>query len=387
MQKLDWKTCFKVVFSIFCLYLCIHYWDSAAELIKKCLSAAGPFFLGCTIAYPLNILMSFYERHWFPKSVRKSTMRSRRPICLVLALLTLAAFIALVIGLVVPQIISCFSLLIAEIPNAMTSIIQKLNEWEFIPDDIITTLSSIDWKSIITQIYEFLKSGLSSVVDVVVSTVSSVVSVITSGFLGLIFSLYLLLGKDKLLAQCRRITSRYIKAKWLEKINYVLSILNDTFHKFIVGQCTEAVILGVLCTIGMTILRLPYAAMLGALTALMALIPIVGAFISGAIGAFLIFMESPIKALVFLIFIVVLQQLEGNLIYPKVVGSSIGLPGLWVLTAVTIGGSVMGIAGMLIAVPVAAALYRILRIQVNKPDDEQQIKNAEYEESEIKAEE
>ncbi|MBQ8208959.1 MAG: AI-2E family transporter [Clostridia bacterium] len=373
MQKLDWKTCFKVCFSIFCLYLCIHYWDSAADFIKNCISAAAPFFIGCIMAYPLNILMSFYERHYFPKSTRTSTVKSRRPVCLVLSILTLVAFVAIVIGLVVPQIISCFSLLFAEIPTAITNLIDYLNELEFVPDDIIATLSSIDWKSILTQAYEFIKSGFSSVVDVVVTTVSSVASVLFSGFLGIIFALYILLSKDKLLFQCKRITSRYIKPKWLEKINYVLSILNDTFHKFIVGQCTEAVILGVLCTIGMTILRMPYAAMIGALTALMALVPIVGAFISGAVGAFLIFMESPVKALVFLIFIVVLQQLEGNLIYPKVVGSSIGLPALWVLTAVTVGGSVAGIAGMLIAVPIAASLYRLLRIEVNKAQENEAV--------------
>ncbi len=370
MQKLDWKTCFKVGCSIFCLYLCIYYWESAAGIIKSCLTAAVPFFVGCVIAYPVNILMSFYERHFFPKSKRSSTLKSRRPVCLVLAILTLFALVAIVIGLVVPQIISCFSLLIAEIPTAMTNIVNMLNEWEFVPDDIIETLSAIDWKSIITQAFEFLKSGISSVVDVVISTVSSVVSVVTSAFLGIIFALYILLSKDKLLSQCKKISSRYVKSKWLEKINYVLSVLNDTFHKFIVGQCTEAIILGVLCTIGMTILRLPYAAMIGALTALMALIPIVGAFISGAIGAFLIFTESPVKALIFLIFIVVLQQLEGNLIYPKVVGSSIGLPGLWVLTAVTIGGSVMGIMGMMIAVPVAATIYRLVKNEVNKNDKE-----------------
>lgn len=366
MQKLDWKTCFKVGFSIFCLYLCIHYWDSAAGFVKNCLSAAAPFFIGCVMAYPINILMSFYERHYFPKSKRDVTAKSRRPVCMIFAILTLVAFVALVIGLVVPQIISCISLLVAEIPMAITNIINYLNGLEFVPDEIIATLSSIDWKSIITQAYEFIKSGFSNVINVVVNTVSSVASVIFSGFLGIIFALYILLSKDKLFAQCKRISSRYIKSKWLEKINYVLSILNDTFHKFIVGQCTEAIILGGLCTIGMTILRIPYAAMIGALTALMALIPIVGAFISGAVGAFLIFMESPVKALIFLIFIVVLQQLEGNLIYPKVVGSSIGLPALWVLTAVTVGGSVAGITGMLIAVPIAATVYRLLKIEVNK---------------------
>ena len=158
---------------------------------------------------------------------------------------------------------------------------------------------------------------------------------------------------------------RYIKEERRVKIEYVLSVVNDCFHRFIVGQCTEAVILGVLCTVGMLILGLPYAPMIGAVIAFTALIPMVGAFIGGGIGAFLIMMESPMQALIFVIFLIILQQLEGNLIYPRVVGSSIGLPAIWVLAAVTIGGGVFGIFGMLIGVPIAASCYRLLREHVN----------------------
>lgn len=369
MQKLDWKTCFKVGVSIFILYLCIHYWESVAGFAKSLIVAAAPFFVGCIMAYPLNILMSFYERHYFPKSTKKAVAKTRRGICILLAVITLLGLVTLLIGLIIPQVISCIKLIIAEVPAAMSNVVGFLNRFDIVPEDIIAELSSIDWKSKITQIYDVLSSGIGNVMDVVVTTVSSVVSGVTTFFLGCIFALYLLSGKDKLLSQCNRLMDRYIKPKWLEKIRYVLSIVNDTFHKFVVGQCTEAVILGVLCALGMTILRIPYAAMIGALTAFMALIPVVGAFISGAIGAFLILMESPTKALIFLIFIVILQQIEGNLIYPKVVGSSINLPGIWVLTAVTLGASVMGIAGMLIAVPLAAALYRILKNDLNKKTD------------------
>ena len=370
MQKLEWKTCFKVGISIFVLYLCIHYWDNAAELIKNLIAAAAPFFVGCAMAYPLNILMSFYERHYFPKSTKKAVAKSRRGICMLMSIVTLLAIIALIIGLVIPQVISCIKLIIAEVPDAMKGVIDFLKKYDIVPEDIIAELSAIDWKSKIGQIFEMLKSGIGSVMDVVVTTVSSVVSGVSTFILGCIFALYLLSGKDKLLAQCRRVMGKYIKPKWLEKINYLLSALNETFHKFIVGQCTEAVILGVLCALGMTILRIPYAAMIGALTALMALIPVVGAFISGAVGAFLILMESPSKALIFLIFIVILQQIEGNLIYPKVVGSSINLPGIWVLTAVTLGASIAGIMGMFIAVPLAATLYKLLRNDLNKVDSD-----------------
>ncbi len=369
MKKLDWKTCFKVGISVFLLYLCIHYWESAAGLIKSVIIAAAPFFAGCIMAYPLNILMSFYERHYFPGSTKKAVIKSRRGICILLAIITLLAIVALLIGLVIPQIISCIKLIVAEVPTAMNNVVSFLKKFDIVPEDIIAELSSIDWKSRITQIFDLLKSGIGNVMEVVVTTVSSVISGVTTFFLGCIFALYLLAGKDKLLSQCKRVMNRYIKPKWVEKINYVLSIFNDTFRKFVVGQCTEAVILGVLCALGMTILRIPYAAMIGALTAFMALIPVVGAFISGGIGAFLIFMESPSKALIFLVFIVILQQIEGNLIYPKVVGSSINLPGIWVLTAVTLGASVMGVAGMLIAVPIAASLYRILKNELNKKSD------------------
>ncbi len=366
MQKLEWKTCLKIGVSIFLLYLCIHYWGDVASVIKSVIVAAAPFFTGCVMAYPLNILMSFFERHYFPESKKSVVLKSRRAVCILISIVILIAVIALIICLIIPQIVSCIKLIIAEIPPAMSKLINFLKQYNIVPEDIIAELSAIDWKNKITQIIEMFKDGIGSVMDIVVTTVSSVISGITTFLLGCIFAVYLLAGKDKLLLQCRKLMSCFIKPYWLEKINYLLKILNETFRKFVVGQCTEAVILGVLCALGMTILRLPYAAMIGALTAFMALIPVVGAFISGAVGVFLILMESPSKALVFAIFIVILQQIEGNIIYPKVVGSSINLPGLWVLTAITLGASVMGIAGMLVAVPIAATAYTVLRIELSK---------------------
>ena len=164
-------------------------------------------------------------------------------------------------------------------------------------------------------------------------------------------------------------------------VSHFFKTLNDCFHSYIVGQCTEAVILGLLCTFGMLIFRLPYATMIGALIAFTALIPIAGAYIGAFVGAFMIIMVSPFKALIFLIFIVILQQIEGNLIYPKVVGSSIGLPGIWVLAAVTVGGGIMGIMGMLLGVPLAACVYRLLREDVNRVSEaEEKEKEKEKEE-------
>ena len=212
-----------------------------------------------------------------------------------------------------------------------------------------------------------LTTGVGNVVNTAVNLVSTVFSGIVTALFAFIFSIYLLTGKEKLGQQFDKVMKRYIKVNTYDRIRYVLSVLNESFHKYIVGQCTEAVILGVLCMIGMWILQIPYATMTGAVIAFTALIPIAGGYIGAAIGAFMIMTVSPIKAIIFLIFIVVLQQLEGNLIYPKVVGSSMGLPAIWVLAAVTIGGGIMGIAGMLLGVPLAAALYRLLREDVNRP--------------------
>ena len=184
--------------------------------------------------------------------------------------------------------------------------------------------------------------------------------------LALIFSLYLLAGKEKLQAQLARLLSTYLRPSWNRNLHHVAGVLNNCFHRYIVGQCTEAVILGSLCALGMLLLRLPYATMIGALVAFTALIPIAGAYIGASVGFFMIVTVSPMKGLIFLIFLLVLQQLEGNFIYPRVVGSSIGLPGIWVLAAVTVGGGVAGVGGMLLGVPLAAVLYRLVGNDVRK---------------------
>lgn len=360
-MKIEWKSCFKIGLSIFLLYLCIHYWEKVAGFASTFLGAAVPLIAGCAIAYIINILMSFYERHYFPKSNKEIIKKSKRPVCLTASIITLAAVIALIIGLVVPQLISCVELIIAELPAAIKKVIDWVNSLNIVPDDIMSMITSIDWQSRIGQIVEMLTSGIGSVMDVVITTVSSVVSGVLTVVLGLIFAVYLLIGKDKIGKQIDRVFTHYLKESWYKKIKYVISVFDECFHRYIVGQCTEAVILGLLCTVGMLILRLPYAAMIGAFIAFTALIPIAGAYIGAAVGAFIILMESPFKALVFLIFIVILQQVEGNLIYPRVVGSSMGLPGIWVLAAITVGGGVMGITGILLSVPVAATFYRLLK--------------------------
>ncbi len=364
MKKIEWKSLLKIGLSIFLLYLCIHYWNNVSSFIGKAFSAATPLLIGLVMAYLINILMNFYERHFFAKKQSNIILKIRRPVSLIGAILTLAGVIALIIGLVVPQLAACLKMLVDELPDAIEKVIAKLEDYRFVSDEIINTLQSIDWKSKIGDIAKTLTSGLGSIMDVAISAVTTVFSAVTNIIIGFIFAVYLLLSKDRIFSQMKRLEKNYIPENKAEKLSYFVGVADDSFHRFIVGQCTEAIILGLLCMLGMLILRLPYAPMIGALIAFTALIPIVGAFIGAGVGAFLILMDSPVKALVFLIFIVVLQQFEGNLIYPKVVGSSMGLPGIWVLAAVTIGGGVFGIWGMLIGVPVAAVIYRLIKKDV-----------------------
>ena len=302
---------------------------------------------------------------FFIKSKKKFVIKSRRPVCMIGAFLTVLAVIALVIGLVVPEFISCIQVLIEKLPGAIADGITRLSRVEFISDEVITALKEINWQERITQILGFATTGVGSVVSVLITSVTAVFSGVITGFLSLIFAIYFLLGKNKLLRQIKRFFKHYLKENIYKKFKYGINVFNDSFHRYIVGQCIEAVILGVLCTVGMLILKMPYATMIGALIAFTALIPIVGAFLGAGVGAFMILTEDPIKALIFIIFIVVLQQLEGNLIYPKVVGTSIGLPAIWVLAAVTVGGGVFGITGMLIFVPLTAAVFKIIKDDIN----------------------
>lgn len=395
-MKVEWRTCLRVGASIFILYLAIHYWRNVSGFLLTLFSAAVPLLVGGIIAYVVNILMTFYENLYFNKSKNKLLIKSRPLVCMLAAFLTLIGIITLVITMIVPQLIDCIQVVIKGVPPVLEFWIEKIDHIEWVPEDIIDAISFQDLESRIVQMVEIFISGIGGAMGFLFTALSSAFSSIATFFIGLIFSIYLLLGKDRLQGQCRRMFKTYLKESWYEKIQNILHVFNDCFHRYIVGQCLEAVILGSFCTIGMLILRLPYATMIGALIAVTALIPIAGAYIGAAVGAFMILTVSPLEALIFLIFLVILQQLEGNLIYPKVVGSSIGLPGIWVLAAVTVGGSLMGVLGMMLAVPLVAALYRLLREDMNrrsrkiekKQDMEKQekAKQEEIEQKEAKSE-
>ena len=223
----------------------------------------------------------------------------------------------------------------------------------------------IDWENTLKNILSYATTGIGSLLGSTFSVVGTLFGGIVDFVIALIFAVYLLANKERLARNIQEMMAAYMKTWTRKKVMYVVQTADNTFSRFIVGQCTEAVILGSLCTIGMFIFQFPYAPMIGAFIGATALIPIVGAYLGAALGAFMIFTISPIKALLFLVFLIILQQLEGNLIYPKVVGSSIGLPGMWVLAAVTVGGSIGGIPGMLVGVPLAATAYKLLRDDVH----------------------
>lgn len=368
-MKYEWKGPIRFGVVLFLLYLAIHYWVKLSSLLLLALGAAFPLLLGAVVAYAVNILMSMYERWYFPASQNRAVVKSRRPVCLVLAYASLIAIVVLIVRMILPELANSVSLLIREAVPLLEDLSLKINENLDINQlaafsGVILADGSIDWREILTTAVNWLISGLGGVMGSVMSLVSATVSAAFTAIVSTIFSIYLLFGKEKLQHNCARVLKTYLKPTWYSRLIYFLETLNTCFHNFVVGQCTEAVILGLLCMGGMMLFRFPYASMVGTLVGFTALIPVAGAYIGAGVGAFMIFTSSPLQALLFLIFIGILQQLEGNLIYPKVVGSSIGLPGIWVLAAVTVGGGVLGIGGMLLAVPLTATLYQMLRTDV-----------------------
>lgn len=365
-MEIKWKNCFRIGISIFVLYLSIYYWAQAIGFVGTIIGAAYPLILGFVIAYIVNILMSMYERYYFPGKKDKMIIKSRRPVCMAAAFVTVIALVCIIIGLVLPELAECIKLLFAKLPGSIEKFLMWMEGLDIVTEEIPFNITAAEIEETFQQVLTVLTSGVGNVMGTVVGTISSVFSGIVTALLSFIFAIYLLSGKERLKHQFKCVIARYTRDSWYKKITYVFSVMNECFHRYIVGQCTEAVILGLLCTCGMLFLRLPYATMIGALIAFTALIPVAGAYIGAGVGAFMILTVSPFKALIFLGFIVILQQLEGNIIYPRVVGSSMGLPAIWVLAAVTIGGGIMGVLGMLLGVPLAATAYRLLREDVYK---------------------
>lgn len=333
-----------------------------------------PFIYGGAIAFVLNILLKSYETKLLSRWKGRSARILKRPICILLSVITVLLIITLVIIAVIPQLANTATELGNKIPMFVEGVILKLEEWSIEYPGLkqqIMQLENIEveWETIIPKVVEFMKNGVGNMLfSTLYSTVSvagSIIGGVVNFTIGIIFALYILIQKEKLSDQGKRILSAYLPTKISTVIREVLSRLYNNFTNFICGQCLEAVILGTLFIITMTIFKMPYATTIGALIAFTALIPIVGAFIGCFVGAFMILINNPTQALLFVILFLVLQQIEGNLIYPKVVGNSVGLPSIWVLVAVSLGGSLFGVAGMLFFIPIVSTIYSLLRDDVN----------------------
>ena len=367
MLHLDWITCLRAAVTVVAVWLLVHYWGTLAGGVMLAFHAAAPLLLGCVIAYVVNIPMSLLERLW----PRRAPRALRRPVCLVAAFALVVLVLTALTSMLLPELARCIQVLVDKLPDALNTAtlqVEQMLQNSSLPADASTNLQKAlpDWNGMIGQGINLVLSGVGGAMGKLAQAIGSLFSAAVMVLVGLIFASYLLLGKERLARQCTRLMTTYLPKGITDRALYVLDTINDSFHSFIVGQCIEAVILGALCTVAMLLFRLPYASMIGVLIGFTALIPIAGAYIGAVVGAFMIFTISPVQALVFIIVLVVVQQLEGNLIYPRVVGASIGLPGIWVLAAVTIGGGVMGVGGMLLGVPLAAALYRLLRHDMNK---------------------
>lgn len=324
-----------------------------------------PFILGGAMAFILNIPMHFLEGRLFAKAKKKKLVR---PVSLVLSILFVVAILQIVLVVVIPEIAATF----AGISKNIEAFLPKLEQWltEAFPDseqlELWIESLEFNWDKILQSAVNFLKNGAGNVLSSTVTVAKTVISSLMNFFVGFVFACYILLQKEKLSVQVKKVLYAFLPRHAVEKTLQVAALSYKTFSNFVTGQCLEAVILGTMFFVSMSVLRFPYALLVGVLIAFTALIPIFGAFIGCVLGTFLILVSNPVQAIGFVILFFVLQQVEGNLIYPHVVGGSVGLPSIWVLVAVTVGGSLMGVVGMLIFIPLSSVLYALFKGWVHK---------------------
>lgn len=355
-----------IVFAVL-FYVGIQRVESVAAGLSFVVSMVFPFLLGAAVAFILNVPMSFMEKRLFAKAKGK-TKKLKRPVCLVLSIFFVIAILWIVLLVVIPEIASTVASLSVNIEAALL----KLQKWamDIFEDNqqIEVWIASLqfDWDGIIQTAFGFLKNGAGNVLNSTMTVAKTLINSVMNFCVAFVFACYILLQKEKLGVQIRKILYAFFSKKVVTKVLEIASLSYKTFSNFVTGQCCEAVILGTMFFVSMSILRFPYALLVGVLIAFTALIPIFGAFIGCFLGTFLILVADPMKAIAFVILFLVLQQIEGNLIYPHVVGGSVGLPSIWVLVAVTVGGSLMGIVGMLVFIPICSVVYALFREMVYK---------------------
>lgn len=359
-----------IIFTVVIIFAFVNIealWSFITYIIKIFM----PFIIGVMIAFVLNVLLNVVENKLFKKLNEKNGKvwkKIKRPTSLITTFIIIIALIAFILGLLIPQLQNTATIFTENFDSYKKESIKILDKIGIDDKDIKVLNKNIE--KIKEEVTSYVGDNKQEIVQTTFGVASSVVGTITSLVLGIVFAIYILLKKEDLARQSRKVLKAYLPEKKEKRIREIANLSNKTFGNFISGQCLEALIIGVLCFIGMFILQIPYASTISVLVGFTALIPVFGAFIGTVIGAFLILMVDPTKAIIFIIFILILQQLEGNLIYPKVVGKSVGLPGIWVMVAVTVGASIAGVLGMLLSVPICSVLYSILKTDVNNRIDQ-----------------
>ena len=337
--------------------------EKILSILGYIINIFSPFIFGAIVAFVLNVLVNFIERKLFGKVKKKTWLKIKRPLSIAISVVLVIFIIVFIMNLLIPQLKNSVSLFTDSLPTYKEDIINIMNKFNLEETTIKKASDYLDnFGKVIT---DYIKGNSKDVITVTTEVATSLIAIISKAVIAIVFAIYIIAQKETLKRQFNKLMSAYLKPRTVNRINKYASMANTTFSNFVTGQCLEALIFGSLCFLGMLILRLPYATTIAVLLGFTALIPVFGAFIGTFLGAFLILMISPIKAIIFVVFILVLQQIEGNLIYPKVVGKSVGLPGIWVFLSVTIGASVGGILGMLIATPLCSLLYILLRQAVN----------------------
>lgn len=353
-----------ILYTIVLIFLFLHI-KTILHLLSYVIGLFMPFIIGCILAFVLNVLLNLVENKLFApfnKKKNKVWEKCKRPVSLVTTFIMIIAVIALILGLVIPQLKNTTQIFTENFDSYKKESVEVLDKFGVSEKQINKFNNSI--AKLQDNIADYVDENQEEVMHATIGIASSVFGTIATTILGIVFAIYILLKKEDLNQQAKQVLKAYSSPKKDKKITDITTLTYKTFGNFISGQFIEAIIIGILCFIGMLILRIPYASTISVLVGFTALIPVFGAFIGTGVGAFLIFMIDPGKALAFIIFILILQQVEGNLIYPKVVGKSVGLPGIWVMVAVTVGASISGIMGMLISVPLCSIIYSIFKTNV-----------------------
>ena len=366
MDKKLFKSILLIITYAVLLVVVLARLDVLAWGVGTLLGVFKPLIIGFCLAFVLNRPCQFFYRLYSRGLDRTAARGAARPLAVLTAYLALILLIAAVFSFVLPKLvesIQTFALnLGGYISNAQNTINQLLDYFHL-------DMEQLDLSSLNSTLEGLLKDALNILSNLgprLIELTTSIVSILVTAVLALVFSVYMLSGRDRLLGQCRRLLQAYVPNRVSGPLSDVVSLTAATFTKFVTGQCIEACILGGLCTTGMLFIQPDYAPLIGVTVGAAALIPVAGAYIGAIVSAILLLMVSPLKALVFVIFLVILQQVEGNVIYPRVVGTSLGLPGIWVLAAVTVGGSLLGLVGVLISVPIASVIYTLLRRDIHR---------------------